>query len=79
MTETQMYEICGKIDAMDYKSNYIPTVDELIKNQVEKNFDKYKEYLLFLSEKLGEKGPGRSKAEREVSAYINKIFSEHLD
>ena len=52
---------------------YIPTVEELRKNKVEKDIEKYLPYLLWVSEMLvGTK----NKKEKETNRYINYLVSQ---
>ena len=46
-------EVLNIIDKLP-RSYYIPTIDELKANNVEQNFEKYADFLLYISENLTE-------------------------
>jgi hypothetical protein len=78
MTEQELYDICDNLDKMDYQSDYIPTVHDLLNNGVNTKFEEYKEYLLFLTEKLAEKGNAKTQKERELNIFLNDLFTRKL-
>ena len=78
MTEQEFGMTLDVLDELDYDSTYIPTIKELMDNEVGKNFEQFKHYLLFISEKLAEKGANLTTEERELNIFLNDLFSKHI-
>ena len=78
MTEQEFGMTLDVLDELDYASTYIPTIKELMDNEVGKNFEQFKHYLLFISEKLAEKGTNLTTEERELNIFLNDLFSKHI-
>lgn len=71
--------ILDVLDTIDYESTYIPTIKELMDNEVGKNFEQFKEYLLYISEQLAAKGTNLTTDERELNIFLNDLFSKHIE
>lgn len=67
------------LDTIEYESTYIPTIKELMDNEVGKNFEQFKEYLLYISEQLAAKGTNLTTDERELNIFLNDLFSKHIE
>lgn len=76
----EMLDIIDKLP----RSYYIPTIDELKTNNVEQNFEKYADFLLYISENLTEiiHSPETTEFNRiqakETNKYISKLFKDNL-
>ena len=88
MTFVQLDKICDKLDAYKEKqlapNDYFPSVNELIEHDVDKHFDKYASYLLYLSESVDEaikdgKETNLVPAEmKKLCRYLKKMFAEFV-
>lgn len=82
ISATQIDDSLTIIDEMPKLIGWAPSIKDLESHQVDNNFEKYANFLLYLSESLEEEDATIEEEEAikadEAKKYINKLFQQNV-
>ena len=83
MKTEEMFEAFDIIDSLPEMDFYVPSLNELKAHNIEKNFDKYAIFLLFIVNEIdtmpkNELMSERNKELREIKSYISNLIDKYV-